>query len=39
MACKSGYWQIKMDEERIPLTTFTAPQEHYDWIVINVIWF
>jgi len=23
--CKSGYWQIKMDEENIPLTTFSTP--------------
>jgi len=26
MDCKSGYWQIKMDEESIPLTAFSAPQ-------------
>jgi len=25
MDCKSGYCQIKMDEESIPLITFNAP--------------
>jgi len=25
MDCKSGYWQIKMDEESIPITAFSAP--------------
>ena len=34
MDCKSGYWQIKMDEESIPLTTFSASQGHYEWIVM-----
>jgi len=34
MNCKSGYWQIKMDEESIPLTAFSAPQGHYKWIVL-----
>ena len=34
MDCKSGYWQIKMDEESIPLTAFSAPQGHYEWIVM-----
>ena len=34
MDCKSGYWQIKIDEESIPLTTFSAPQGHYEWIVM-----
>ena len=34
MDCKSGYWQIKMDEESISLTTFSAPQGHYEWIVM-----
>ena len=26
--------QIKMDEEGIPLTAFSAPQGHYEWIVM-----
>ena len=30
MDCKSGYWQIKMDEESILLTAFSAPQGHYE---------
>ena len=34
MDCKSGYWQIKMDEESIPLTAFSASQGHYEWIVM-----
>jgi len=34
MDCKSGYWQIKMDKESVPLTTFSAPQGHYEWIVM-----
>ena len=33
--CTSGYWQIKMDEESIPLTTFSALQGHYEWIVMS----
>ena len=34
MDCKSGYWQIKMDKESIHITVFSAPQEHYEWIVM-----
>jgi len=34
MEYKSRYWQIKADEENIPLTAFSAPQGHYEWIVI-----
>ena len=33
--CKSEHWQIKMDEESNPLTSFTAPQGHYEWIVMS----
>jgi len=25
MECKSGYWQIKVDDESIPLIAFSAP--------------
>jgi len=32
--CKSKYWQIKMDEESISLTAFSAPQGHYECIVM-----
>jgi len=35
MDCKSGYWQIKMDEERIPLTAFSSPQGYYEWIIMS----
>jgi len=34
MNCKSSYWQIKIDEESIPLTAFSAPQGHCKWIVM-----
>ena len=34
MDCKSGYWQIKIDGKRIPLTTFSVLQGHYEWIVM-----
>jgi len=34
MDCKSGYWQIKIDEKTIPLTAFSAPQGQYEWIVM-----
>jgi len=33
--CKSGHWQIKMDEKSIPLTTFSALQGYYEWIVMS----
>jgi len=33
MDYKSGYWHIKMDEENIPMTAFSIPQGHYEWIV------
>ena len=32
--CKSGFYQIKMDEESKPLTTFSTPQGHYEWNVL-----
>ena len=35
MDCKSGYWQIKMDEESIPLTAFSATQGHYEWTIMS----
>lgn len=35
MDCKSGYWQIKMDEERITLIAFSAPQGRCEWIVMS----
>ena len=34
MDCKSGYWQVKMDKDSIPLTAFSAPQGHYEWVVM-----
>ena len=35
MDCKNGYWQIKMDVKSIPLTAFSAPQGHYEWIAMS----
>ena len=35
MDYKSGYQQIKIDEESIPLTAFSAPQGHYELIVMS----
>lgn len=32
--CKSGFWQIKMAEKSIPLTAFSAPNGHYEWLVM-----
>ena len=28
--CKSGFWQIKMDNDGIPITTFSTPRGHYE---------
>ena len=27
--CKSGFWQIKMDNDSIPITNFSTPRGHY----------
>jgi len=35
MDCKSGYCKIKMDEESILLTAFSAPQGQHEWIVMS----
>ena len=32
--CKSGFYQIKMDEESKPLIAFSTPQDHYEWNVL-----
>ena len=32
--CKSGFYQIKMDEESKPLTAFSTSQGHYEWNVL-----
>ena len=31
--CKSGFWQIKMDNDSIPITTFSTPRSH-EWMVM-----
>ena len=30
--CKSGYWQGALDEGTVPLTAFTTPDGHYEWL-------
>ena len=32
--CKSGFWQIKMDNDSILITDFSTPRCHYEWIVM-----
>ena len=32
--CKSGFWQIKMDNNSIPITAFSTPRGHYEWMVM-----
>ena len=32
--CKSGFWQIKMDNDSIPITDFSTPRGHYKWMVM-----
>ena len=32
--CKSGFWQIKIDNGSIPITTFSTPRGHYEWMVM-----
>ena len=32
--CKSGFWQIKMDNDSIPITTFSTPRGLYEWMVM-----
>ena len=32
--CKPGFWQIKMDNDSIPITAFSTPKDHYEWLVM-----
>nr|WUF06597.1 reverse transcriptase [Angelica bushy stunt virus] len=32
--CKSGFWQVLLDEDSQLLTAFTCPQGHYQWRVL-----
>ena len=31
---KLGFWQIKMDNDSISITTFSTPRGHYKWMVM-----
>ncbi|KAI4312626.1 hypothetical protein MLD38_037430 [Melastoma candidum] len=31
---KSGYWQVKMEEDWVPLTAFNAPEGMFEWLVM-----
>ncbi|KAK9923008.1 hypothetical protein M0R45_031444 [Rubus argutus] len=31
---KSGFWQVKIHPDSIPLTAFGTPQGHYEWLVM-----
>lgn len=32
--CKSGFWQIMLDDQSKPYTAFSCPQGHYEWNVM-----
>ena len=32
--CKSRFWQIKMDNDSIPIIDFSTPRGHYEWFVM-----
>ena len=32
--CKSRFWQIKMGNDNIPITAFSTPRGHYEWMVV-----
>ena len=34
--CKSKFWQITMDNNSIPITTFSTPRCHYKWMVMTL---
>ena len=31
---KSGFWQIKIDNDSIPIIAFITPRGHYEWLVM-----
>ena len=33
--CKSGFWQIKLEEKSVQLTVFSTPNGHYEWLVMS----
>ena len=32
--CISGFWQVKMHPDNIPLTTFSCLEGHFEWLVM-----
>ena len=32
--CRSGFWQIKMDNDSISITTFSTLRGHYEWMIM-----
>ena len=32
--CKSGFWQVKMNPDSIPWTTFSCSEGHFEWLVM-----
>ena len=32
--CKSGFWQIKIENDSTPITTSSTPKGHYEWMVM-----
>ena len=32
--CKSGFWQIQIDNDSLPITALSTPRGHYEWMVM-----
>ena len=33
--CKLGFWKIKINNDSIPITAFSTPRGHYEWMVMH----